>query len=72
MGFLLPQKAPAPPPPPPEPPTLAQPSIAEAGANERQRLASAEGAGFDSTDVTGGKSPNPTTTASAPKSLLGS
>lgn len=66
--------APAPPPPPPAAPTLAGPTIAEQGALERQRLASAEGQGFNSTDVTGGqgaKAPPTTSNPSASKSLLG-
>ena len=55
--------APPPPPPPPAAPSLAQPSIAEAGAQEQQRLASAEGAGFLGTDVTApGGTPAPQTT----------
>lgn len=82
MSFLFP-KAPAPPPPPPAAPILANPSIAEQGAAERQRLASAEGEGFSGTDVTGGQGAKaPTTTASqaamtnltlpqTPKTLLG-
>lgn len=80
MSFLFP-KAPAPPPPPPAAPTLANPSIAEQGAAERQRLASAEGQGYSGTDVTGGQgAANPQTTATManiaqaqkpPKSLLG-
>lgn len=62
--------APPPPPPPPAAPTLANPSIAEAGAKEKQDLSSAAGEGFTGTDVTGGQgSSNPQTTAS--KSLLG-
>lgn len=70
-------KAPAPPPPPPSAPSLAQPSIAEQGASERQSLNSAAGQGFSGTDVTGGTgSAAPSTTASADsgstqKTLLG-
>ncbi len=73
--------APPPPPPPPAAPTLAQPSIAEQGALERQRLASAEGQGFNGTDVSGGRgTPAPRTTSNAgsgtnpvpSKTLLGS
>jgi hypothetical protein len=71
MSFLFGSpKAPPPAPPPPAAPQIAQPSIAEAGAAERQKLASAEGAGFSGTDVTGGKgAAAPQTTAT--KSLLG-
>lgn len=61
-------KAPPPPPPPPAPPTLAQPSIMEAGTAERQRMNAAAGSGMEGTDVTGGQgAANPQTT----KSLLG-
>lgn len=71
--------APAPPPPPPAAPTLAGPTIAEQGALERQRLASAEGQGFNGTDVTGSgvKAPRTTTnpgsgaSPSPTKDLLG-
>lgn len=62
-------KAPDPPPPPPAPPSLAQPSIVQQGAAEREQLASAGGQGFTGTDVTGGQGAGaPSTT----KSLLGS
>ena len=62
--------APPPPPPPPIPPTLATPSVAQSGAAERARLQAQEGAGFNGTDVTGGKGlPAPETTKT--KSLLG-
>lgn len=75
MSFLFGEpKAPPPPPPPPAAPMLSQPSIAEQGAVERQRLGAAEGAGFSGTDVTGGSgAANPSTTANptASKSLLG-
>ena len=69
MSFLFGSpKAPAAPPPPPNASTINQPSIAEQGAAERQRLNSAQGAGFSGTDVTGGSgSASPSTT----KSLLG-
>lgn len=60
--------APAPPPPPPAPPSIGQASIAEQGATERQSLASAEGAGFTGTDVTGGQGARAPQTS---KSLLG-
>lgn len=67
MSFLFP-KAPPPPPPPPAAPQLADRSIAEAGANEKRSLASADGEGFSGTDVTGGRgSAAPATT----KTLLG-
>lgn len=62
-------KAPAPPPPPPNAPSLAQPSIAEQGAAERNSAASAMGQGSNGTDVTGGSGAAPPSTT---KSLLGS
>jgi hypothetical protein len=75
MGFLFGSpSAPPPPPPPPAAPQLAQPSIAEQGAMERQRLASAEGQGFSGTDVTGGKgaaAPATTANPTASRTLLG-
>ena len=73
MSFLFGSpKAPPPPPPPPNAPSMASPSIAEQGAAERQTLASAAGAGFTGTDVTGGRgAANPQTTATPVKSLLG-
>lgn len=72
MGLLFGSKAPAPPPPPPAPPSLGTTSIMEAGAQERQRLASAEGQGFSGTDVTGGQGAKaPNTTANPPKTVLG-
>ena len=56
------------PPPPPNPPQLQSPSLIQAGTAERTRLNSAEGQGFNGTDVTGGQGLKaPTTT----KSLLG-
>lgn len=71
MSMLFGEKPPAPPPPPPSAPNLAQPSIAEQGAAERQSLASAAGQGFEGTDKTGGQgAANPTTTAPT-KSILG-
>jgi hypothetical protein len=72
MSFLFGSpKAPPPPPPPPAAPQLANPSIAEQGAAERQKLASAEGQGTDGTDVTGGRgAANPRTTA-APAPVVG-
>ena len=75
MSFLFPS-APAPPPPPPNPSNLATQSISEQGAAQASALANANGAGYDGTDVTGGKgAKDPTTTANASsgmKSLLGS
>ena len=62
------------PPPPPAPPTLASQSIMQSGAAERARLKTAEGAGFDSTDKTGGQGvtgPTSTTATAGKKSLLG-
>ena len=61
-------KAPAPIPGPPQAASIGQSSIASQGAQERQALASAAGAGLNGTDETGGQG------ASAPpttKSLLG-
>ena len=76
MSFLFPHPSPPPPPPPPPAaPALANPSIAEQGAAERERLSSAEGAGFSGADVTGGTAGNPATTAnmggSSAKTVLG-
>ena len=74
MSVLLPS-APAPPPPPPNPPQLS--TVAQQSAEERQRTASAQGAGSDGTDITGGqgvKPPNTTANpggSTAPKTQLG-
>lgn len=61
-------KAPAPPPPPPAAPQIASPSVAQAASMEKETLASAEGAGLNGTDVTGGQGVKEATTT---KSLLG-
>ena len=61
-------KPPAPIPGPPQAASIGQSSIASQGAQERQALAAAQGAGLNGTDETGGQG------ASAPpttKSLLG-
>jgi hypothetical protein len=61
-------KPPPPPPAPPAPPSTSSTNIEDAAAEERQRLASAEGGGQEGTDVTGGQGAKaPSTT----KSLLG-
>lgn len=69
MSFLF--GSPSPPPPPPPPPAapqMASPSIMEQAAAEKRTLASAEGQGYNGTDVTGGQGAKaPSTT----KSLLG-
>lgn len=46
---------PAAPPPPPNAATLATPSVLDQGQAESARLAGAEGAGSNGTDVTGGQ-----------------
>lgn len=69
MSFFGP-RAPDPAPPPPNPTNPAAASIMEQGAAERSKLAGAEGAGSDGTNVTGGKAAAPSTTNNQ-KSLLG-
>lgn len=69
MSFMFPHPSlPAPPPPPPAPASLASSSVLESGAAERARLSSAEGQGFEGTDVTQADKGTPETT----KSVLGS
>lgn len=63
-------KAPPPPPPPPAAPQMASPSVAQSAAIEKETLASAEGAGSNGTDVTGGQGVSKGSTNTT-KSLLG-
>lgn len=46
---------PPPPPPPPAAPQQASPSVMQSAALEKETLASAEGAGLNGTDKTGGQ-----------------
>lgn len=72
MGFMSPQKAPAPPPPPPNVPTIASTDVAQNIASSQQRMRAAAGAGFSGSVKNSGGAAGMSGAPITSKPLLGS